>query len=1065
MFEKLIRFAIEQRWLVLLSVLGMAALGVYNYQRLPIDAVPDITNVQVQVNSAAPGYSPLEVEQRITFPIETAMAGLPHLEQTRSLSRYGLSQVTVIFKDGTDIYFARQLVNERIQQGKEKLPPGIAPAMGPIATGLGEIYMWTVKSTPGVLKPDGTPYTPTDLREIQDWIIKPQLRNVPGVTEINSIGGNAKEFQVAPDTGKLMAHGLALADLVAALERNNASVGAGYIERSGEQYLIRAPGQVGSLEDIANIVIGTPQGVPLRVGDVAEVMLGQELRTGAATENGREVVLGTVFMLIGENSRIVSQAVDKRMQAINKSLPAGVIAQTVYDRTVLVDKAISTVKKNLVEGALLVIAILFLFLGNIRAALITAMVIPLAMLFTFTGMVSNKVSANLMSLGALDFGIIIDGAVVIVENCVRRLAHAQAAAGRPLTRNERFAEVFAASKEARRPLLFGQLIIMVVYLPIFALTGVEGKMFHPMAFTVVAALIGAMVLSVTFIPAAVALFIGTKVSEKEGRLMVWAKRGYQPLLAGSMRNKPLVLTVALVSVALSALLVTRMGSEFIPSLNEGDIALHALRIPGTSLTQAVQMQTELERVVKGFPEVDKIFAKIGTAEIATDPMPPNVADNFVMLKPTAEWPDPKRSKDDLVAAMQAAVRQVPGNNYEFTQPIQMRFNELISGVRSDVAVKVFGDDMAVMNPTAEQIAKVLESVPGAADVKVEQTTGLPMLTLNIDRAKVSRLGLNASDVQDALSIAVGGREAGTLFEGDRRFGILVRLPESSRGDLAAIKRIPIRLPAVDGVQRAAYVQLGDVASLEIAPGPTQISREDGKRRVVVTANVRGRDIGSFVAEAQQKLEQQVKVPTGYWTTWGGTFEQLQSAAKRLQIVVPVALLLVFILLFAMFNNVKDGLLVFTGVPFALTGGIVALWLRDIPLSISAGVGFIALSGVAVLNGLVMIAYIRSLREEGLPLDRAIEEGALTRLRPVLMTALVASLGFIPMALATGTGAEVQRPLATVVIGGILSSTALTLLVLPILYRLAHRREERDDAAVQLVVVSTARSVPDAGAIA
>ncbi len=1065
MFEKLIRFAIEQRWLVLLSVLGMAALGVYNYQRLPIDAVPDITNVQVQVNSAAPGYSPLEVEQRITFPIETAMAGLPHLEQTRSLSRYGLSQVTVIFKDGTDIYFARQLVNERIQQGKEKLPPGIAPAMGPIATGLGEIYMWTVKSTPGVLKPDGTPYTPTDLREIQDWIIKPQLRNVPGVTEINSIGGNAKEFQVAPDTGKLMAHGLALADLVAALERNNASVGAGYIERSGEQYLIRAPGQVGSLEDIANIVIGTPQGVPLRVGDVAEVMLGQELRTGAATENGREVVLGTVFMLIGENSRIVSQAVDKRMQAINKSLPAGVIAQTVYDRTVLVDKAISTVKKNLVEGALLVIAILFLFLGNIRAALITAMVIPLAMLFTFTGMVSNKVSANLMSLGALDFGIIIDGAVVIVENCVRRLAHAQAAAGRPLTRNERFAEVFAASKEARRPLLFGQLIIMVVYLPIFALTGVEGKMFHPMAFTVVAALIGAMVLSVTFIPAAVALFIGTKVSEKEGRLMVWAKRGYQPLLAGSMRNKPLVLTVALVSVALSALLVTRMGSEFIPSLNEGDIALHALRIPGTSLTQAVQMQTELERVVKGFPEVDKIFAKIGTAEIATDPMPPNVADNFVMLKPTAEWPDPKRSKDDLVAAMQAAVRQVPGNNYEFTQPIQMRFNELISGVRSDVAVKVFGDDMAVMNPTAEQIAKVLESVPGAADVKVEQTTGLPMLTLNIDRAKVSRLGLNASDVQDALSIAVGGREAGTLFEGDRRFGILVRLPESSRGDLAAIKRIPIRLPAVDGVQRAAYVQLGDVASLEIAPGPTQISREDGKRRVVVTANVRGRDIGSFVAEAQQKLEQQVKVPTGYWTTWGGTFEQLQSAAKRLQIVVPVALLLVFILLFAMFNNVKDGLLVFTGVPFALTGGIVALWLRDIPLSISAGVGFIALSGVAVLNGLVMIAYIRSLREDGLPLGRAIEEGALTRLRPVLMTALVASLGFIPMALATGTGAEVQRPLATVVIGGILSSTALTLLVLPILYRLAHRREERDDAAVQLVVVSTARSVPDAGAIA
>ncbi|MBA4178938.1 MAG: CusA/CzcA family heavy metal efflux RND transporter, partial [Leptothrix sp. (in: Bacteria)] len=661
-------------------------------------------------------------------------------------------------------------------------------------------------------------------------------------------------------------------------------------------------------------------------------------------------------------------------------------------------------------------------------------------------------SANLMSLGALDFGIIIDGAVVIVENCVRRLAHAQSAAGRPLTRNERFHEVFEASKEARRPLLFGQLIIMVVYLPIFALTGVEGKMFHPMAFTVVAALLGAMILSVTFIPAAVALFIGNKVGEKENRLMGWARRGYEPALNWAMASKPLVLTIAAVSVILSGLLVTRMGSEFIPSLNEGDIALHALRIPGTSLTQAIEMQTELERVVKSFPEVDRIFAKIGTAEIATDPMPPNVADNFVMLKPLSEWPDPGRSKADLVAAMQAAVMKIPGNNYEFTQPIQMRFNELISGVRSDVAVKVFGDDMDVLNPTAGEIAEVLEGIPGAADVKVEQTTGLPMLTMNIDRAKAARLGLNVGDVQEALSIAVGGREAGLVFQGDRRFDILVRLPDAARGNLDAIRRIPIRLPAAEGaqgaqgVQRPAYVPLGDVATLDIAPGPNQISREDGKRRVVVTANVRGRDIGSFVAEAQAQLEQKVKVPTGNWTTWGGTFEQLQSATKRLQIVVPVALLLVFGLLFAMFGNIKDGLLVFTGVPFALTGGIVALWLRDIPLSISAGVGFIALSGVAVLNGLVMIAYIRSLRENGLALDAAIHEGALTRLRPVLMTALVASLGFVPMALATGTGAEVQRPLATVVIGGILSSTALTLLVLPLLYRLAHARAARAESA-------------------
>ncbi len=1041
MFEKLIRFAIEQRWLVLLGALGMAAVGVYSYQKLPIDAVPDITNVQVQINTAVPGYSPLEAEQRITFPIEMVMAGLPGLQETRSLSRYGLSQVTVIFEDGTNLYFARQLVNERIQQAREKLPAGIDPAMGPIATGLGEIYMWTVEAERDARKPDGSAYTPMDLREIQDWIIKPQLRNVTGVTEINTIGGYAKEFLVAPHPDRLIAHGLALEDVVSALERNNENLGAGYIERRGEQYLIRAPGQVAGLEDIGNIVVVAPEGVPVRIRDLAEVTLGKELRTGAATKDGQEVVLGTVFMLMGENSRTVSRAVDARMQEINRSLPAGVVARTMYDRTILVEKAISTVRKNLLEGAALVIAILFLFLGNMRAAVITALVIPLSMLFTFTGMVGNKVSANLMSLGALDFGIIIDGAVVIVENCVRLLAHAQAKAGRPLTRAERFQEVYTAAREARRPLLFGQLIIMVVYLPIFALTGVEGKMFHPMAYTVVIALLGAMILSVTFIPAAVALFIGKEVAESENRLMTWARRGYEPAFRFAQRNQPVVLTSAVLAVTLSLLLATRMGSEFVPNLNEGDIALHALRIPGTSLTQAVEMQGELERVIKGFPEVDSIFAKIGTAEIATDPMPPNVADNFVMLKPQAEWPDPTRSKADLLQEMQGALRKVPGNNYEFTQPIQMRFNELLSGVRSDVAVKVFGESMDVMNTTAGEIAEVLEQVPGAADVKVEQTTGLPMLTLNIDRVKIARIGLNVSDVQNALAIAVGGRQAGQLFDGDRRFDIIVRLPDALRSDLEAIEQIPIRLPTASASGETGYVRLGDVAHLELAPGPNQISRENGKRRVVVTANVRGRDIGSFVADAQKRLERDVQVPTGNWLTWGGSFEQLQSAAKRLEIVVPVALLLIFVLLFTMFNNLRDGLVVFTGVPFALTGGILALWLRDIPLSISAGVGFIALSGVAVLNGLVMIAFIRSLREQGKPLDEAIHEGAMTRLRPVLMTALVASLGFIPMAIATGTGAEVQRPLATVVIGGILSSTMLTLLVLPILYGLVHRRDE------------------------
>ena len=1049
MFEKLIRAAIEHRWLVLLAAIGMAAVGVFSYQKLPIDAVPDITNVQVQINTQAPGYSPLETEQRVTYPIETVIAGLPNLEQTRSLSRYGLSQVTVIFKDGTDIYFARQLVNERIQEARDKLPVGITPALGPISTGLGEIYLWTVEAKDGAKKPDGMPYTATDLREIQDWIIKPQLRNVPGVTEINSIGGYAKEYQIAPIPARLASLGVTLQDIVTALDRNNGNVGAGYIEKRGEQYLIRAPGQVKTLEDIGNVILSSAGGVPIRVRDVADVGLGRELRTGAATDNGREVVLGTVFMLIGQNSRTVSQAVDKKMVEINRSLPEGVHAVTVYDRTVLVDKAIATVKKNLLEGAILVIVILFLFLGNIRAAIITATVIPLSMLFTFTGMVHYKVSANLMSLGALDFGIIIDGAVVIVENCVRRLAHAQAHYGRPLTRAERFHEVFLASKESRRALLFGQLIIMVVYLPIFALTGVEGKMFHPMAFTVVAALVGAMILSVTFIPAAVALFIGHRVSETENFLVVQAKRWYGPLLDRVMAAKAVVLAAAAVAVVLCGLIATRMGSEFVPSLNEGDFAIQALRIPGTSLSQSVAMQQQLEATLKAkFPEIDRVFARTGTAEIASDPMPPNISDGYIMLKPVSEWPEPRKSRDELLAAIQEVVGKVPGNNYEFSQPIQLRFNELISGVRSDVAVKIFGDDMDVLNKTGEEISSMLQKIPGASEVKVEQTTGLPMLTVNIDRQKASRYGLNVADIQDAVATAIGGREAGTLFEGDRRFDILVRLPESLRNDLESMKRLPIPLPRGTGGTGSAegrtnFIQLAEVASFELAPGPNQVSRENGKRRIVVSANVRGRDVGSFVADAEAALAQ-VKIPTGYWTSWGGTFENLQSATQRLQIVVPVSLLLVFLLLFAMFGNVKDGLLVFTGIPFALTGGILALWLRDIPLSISAAVGFIALSGVAVLNGLVMISYIRSLREDGTPLDEAIRAGALTRLRPVLMTALVASLGFIPMAIATGTGAEVQRPLATVVIGGILSSTVLTLLVLPILYRLAHRPDEQEE---------------------
>lgn len=1033
MFDRLIQWAIHQRWTVLALVLGMAALGMFSALRLPIDAAPDITNVQVQINTPAPGYSPLEAEQRVSFAVETAMAGLPRLVQTRSLSRYGLSQVTVVFQDGTDIYFARQLVSERLQQARAALPDGLTPVLGPIATGLGEISMWTVEAQPGALKPDGRPYTPADLREIQDWIVKPQLRTVPGVTEINTIGGEAKAYQVAPWPDRLAAHGLTLADVVQALERNNANVGAGYIERRGEQVLVRVPGQVNGLDDIARIVIVQAGGVPVRVGDVADVGLGQELRSGAATENGREVVLGTVFMLMGENSRTVSRAVSARLTEIGRSLPPGVVVLPVYDRTTLVDKAIATVRNNLLEGALLVMAVLFAFLGNLRAAVITAAVIPLSMLFTFTGMVVHRTSANLMSLGALDFGIIVDGAVVIVENCVRRLAHAQARAGRLLTREERFAEVFAAAREARRPLLYGQLIIMVVYLPIFALGGVEAKMFHPMAFTVVVALLGAMLLSVTFVPAAVALWMTGPVQERENRLMAGARRSYAALLDGALARPALVATVAAVALALSALMASRLGSEFVPSLDEGDLAVHAMRVPGTSLTQAVEMQQELERTLLQAPEVARVFSKLGTAEIASDPMPPNVADTFVMLKPRAEWPDPRLPKAELLERLQALAAQVPGNNYEFTQPIQMRFNELISGVRSDVAVKVFGDDMATLERSAERIADVLRTVPGAADVKVEQTSGLPVLTLQLDRPALARLGLGVAEVQQTVAAAVGGQPAGVVFEGDRRFELQVRLPEVLRGDLQALARLPLRLP--DG----AHVPLGEVARFEQAPGPNQISRENGKRRVVVTANVRSRDIGGFVADAQARLAAEPRVPAGYWTSWGGSFEQLQSASTRLKVVVPVALVLVLGLLLAMFGNLRDGLLVFTGVPFALTGGVAALWLRDIPLSISAGVGFIALSGVAVLNGLVMIAFIRQLREQGLPLPQAVRDGALARLRPVLMTALVAALGFVPMALATGTGAEVQRPLATVVIGGILSSTALTLLVLPLLYRWAHRR--------------------------
>ena len=1034
MIDSILRLAIERRYLFLSLILIVVGVGVWSYQKLPIDAVPDITNVQVQINTSAPGYSPLEAEQRITYPVETALYGLPQLAYTRSLSRYGLSQVTVVFEEGTDIYAARNLIDNRLGAIKSVLPPGIEPEMGPISTGLGEIFMYTVQASPDATMTNGQPYDATALREIQDWIIKPQLAQVKGVIEINSIGGFNKQYHVTPDPKKLLYYGISIEELVNALQVNNDNRGAGYIERNGQQLLVRSPGQLATVEDIGNVIVTEHGSVPIKIQDVASIGIGKELRSGAATQNGKETVLGTAMMLIGANSRTVARDVASKLEAVQDSLPDGVSAEPVYDRTRLVDKAIATVAKNLLEGALLVIVVLFTLLGNIRAALITAAVIPLSMLATMTGMVRTGVSANLMSLGALDFGLIVDGAVIIVENAVRRLAEAQHN-GNQQTLRERLDTVYAATAEVIRPSLFGVAIITVVYIPIFSLTGVEGKMFPPMAATVVMALLSAMVFSLTIVPAAVAVFLRGKISEKESVVITKTKSFYKPLLLLALKFRWAVVSFAALLVAGCIWLATTLGSEFIPQLNEGDIALHAMRIPGTGLEQAVEMQGILEQRIKSFPEVDKVFARIGTAEIATDPMPPNVADNFVILKPRDEWPDPGKTKDELVTEMEAALEELPGNNYEFTQPIQMRFNELISGVRADLGIKVFGDDLDQLVLTANDVLKAINQVPGAADARVEQVTGLPTLSVIPKRTALGRYGLNVVELQDWVSAAIGGESAGLLYEGDRRFELIVRLPETLRRDIDRLAFLPVPLPNGD------YIPLEEVATLDISPGPAQISRENGKRRVVVTANVRGRDLGSFVTEVKTSINNDVDIPPGYWLDYGGTFEQLESASQRLAVVVPITLLIIIGLLVMAFGSLKDALIIFTGVPLALTGGVLSLWLRDMPLSISAGVGFIALSGVAVLNGLVMLAFIRDLWHERGDLLTSVVDGALIRLRPVLMTALVASLGFIPMALNTGTGAEVQRPLATVVIGGIISSTLLTLFVLPVLYHWVHRHSK------------------------
>src|SRR5215475_575836 len=1058
MLERIIRFAIEHRLLVVLLTLAAAGLGGYALQRLPIDAVPDITNKQVQINTEAAALSPVEIEKQVTFPIETALAGIPGLASTRSISRNGFSQVTAVFRDNVDIYFARQQVNERLAEARESLPPGAEPIMGPISTGLGEVYMWTVEyASPKTItitdgrpgwQSDGTYLTPekqrlatplvraTYLRTVQDWMIRPQLKNVEGVAGVDAIGGYVKQYHVQPDPMELVAYGLTFQDIIEALERNNVSTGAGYIEHKGEAYIVRADGRIANEEQIASIVVGTRQGTPIYIRDVATVGLGRELGTGGASENGEEVVVGTALMLLGENSRTVAAAVDAKMRDISKSLPPHVQVKTVLNRSKLVNATIKTVEKNLAEGTLLVIAVLFLLLGNLRAALITALAIPLSMLMTAIGMVRAGVSGNLMSLGALDFGLIVDGAVIIVENCLRHLAERQHALGRLLTRRERLHEVWVATREMIQPSVFGQAIIITVYLPILSLTGIEGKMFTPMAMTVIFALVAAFVLSLTFVPAMVALCIRGRVTEQENVLVRLARWVYAPVLRLALRLRYVVVPLAMAVFVGAVLLFGTLGQEFVPTLDEQDIAAHAMRIPSTALTQSLQMQLQVEKTLSAFPEVALVFSKTGTAEMAADPMPPNVSDTFIMLKPRDQWPNPDEPKSALVQRIEEALEEVPGHNYEFTQPIQMRFNELISGVRSDVAIKVYGDDFDAMQTTAATIAQVLQSVPGAADVKVEQTTGLPILSVLIDRAAIARYGLNVADVQDVVAIAMGGREAGLVFEGDRRFPLVVRLPESHRQkpDALAALRIPLphqengskptRTAALRPVaaDRPPYIPLGEVARFEIAEGPNQISRENGKRRIVVQANIRGRDLGSLVADAQQQIAAQVPLPSGSWLEWGGQFENLVAARQRLSLVVPLCFFLIFLLLFSAFNSAKYAVLVFTGVPLALTGGILSLWLRNMSFSISAAVGFIALSGVAVLNGLVMVTYINQLRLRGTTRDEAIFQGAMTRLRPVLMTALVASLGFVPMALAAGTGAEVQRPLATVVIGGLVCST-------------------------------------------
>jgi heavy metal efflux system protein len=1060
MIDRLLDAAIRFRWAVLFLTLLVAAYGALQLFRLPIDAVPDITNKQVQVNTVAPAYGPLDMERLVTFPVETALAGIPGLDHSRSISRNGFSQVTAVFDEDVDLYFARQQVAERLAQARESLPDGVEPQMGPVSTGLGEILMWTVDYAPNAtaenpriagrpgFQPDGSYLTPegerlTDevsrlayLRTVQDWMIRPQLRTVEGVAGIDSIGGYEKQYVVQPDPSRLAAFGVSFSDLAEALERANVSVGANFIQRGGEAFLVRADARIRQLDEIARATIATRNGVPVRVMDVASVRVAGELRTGAASMNGREVVVGTALMLAGGNSRIVADAVAERLEEVSGSLPPGIQIRPVYNRSSLVEATISTVEKNLVEGALLVIAALFWLLGNIRAAIIAALVIPLSFLMMAIGMNEYGVSGNLMSLGALDFGLIVDGSIIIIENCLRRLAERQHAEGRLLTLPERLHEVFEASKEMVRPTVYGQAIILLVFAPLLTFTGVEGKMFTPMAITVMLALVGAFILSLTFVPAMVAILIRGKVAEKEVKAIAWTKERYEPVLRRVIARPWPWLGVGVGTFVLAGLIFMTLGREFIPQLDEGDLLATTIRIPSTSLDQSNAMQLQVERALSTLPEVAYVFSKTGTAEVASDPMPANMADTFIILKPRDQWPEGVESREDVMERVEERMGDLTGNAYELTQPIQMRFNELLAGARGDVAVKVFGDDLEQLERVGRQIARAIGAVEGAEDLRVEQTGGFPTLDVQFNRDAISRYGLAVQDVTDTVAAALGGREAGLVFEGDRRFEIVVRLPNATRDDLGAVGALPVMLPDTGGARRS--VPLSELASFRFSEGVNQVSRENGQRRVTVQTNVRGRDLGSFVTEAQERVEREVDLPPGVFVRWGGQYENLQAATARLAIVIPAVFVLIFGILFLALRGVAPALAVYSAVPLGLAGGVFGLALAGLPFSISAAVGFIVLSGVTVLNGLVVMTSIRQRIEGGLAVDEAVAQGMMERVRAVLVTGIVPAVGFIPMAIATGRGAEVQKPLAIVVIAGLIVATFLTMFVLPAISHLLLR---------------------------